>query len=57
MIAGLVIAIEPMIIIGSGKVVTANDGWTVKTKEGGLSAHFEHTVLVTDNGGEILTIH
>jgi methionyl aminopeptidase len=53
--AGLIIAIEPMIIIGSGKVITADDGWTVKTKKGGLSAHFEHTVLVTDNGGEILT--
>ena len=55
LIAGLVIAIEPMIIIGSGKVVTVNDGWTVKTKEGGLSAHFEHTVLVTDGEPEILT--
>ncbi|MFH1170543.1 MAG: type I methionyl aminopeptidase [Candidatus Vogelbacteria bacterium] len=55
LVPGLVIAIEPMIIIGSGKVITADDGWTVKTKQGGLSAHFEHTVLVTNNGGEILT--
>ena len=56
LIPGLVIAIEPMITIGDGAVVTANDGWTVKTKEGGLAAHFEHTVLVTDGEPEILTI-
>lgn len=55
LVSGLVIAIEPMIVLGSGQVVTADDDWTVKTKEGGLAAHFEHTVLVTDEGSEILT--
>ncbi len=53
--AGMVIAIEPMVTQGDGWVVTAADGWTVKTKEGGLAAHFEHTVLVTDGGSEVLT--
>lgn len=52
---GLVVAIEPMVTIGNGAIVTADDGWTVKTKKGGLSAHFEHTVLVTDDEPEILT--
>ena len=56
LISGLTIAIEPMINIGSDDVFTdADDGWTVYTDDGSLSAHFEHTVLVTDNGAEILT--
>lgn len=55
LVSGMVIAIEPMVVLGSGQVVTASDGWTVRTKEGGLAAHFEHTVLVTDAGSEILT--
>ena len=53
--AGMVIAIEPMITIGNAAIITADDGWTVKTKKGGLSAHFEHTVLLTDGKPEILT--
>ncbi|MEK7621869.1 MAG: type I methionyl aminopeptidase [Patescibacteria group bacterium] len=53
--SGLVIAIEPMVTIGSAAIVTADDGWTIKTKSGALAAHFEHTVLVTDDGPEILT--
>lgn len=57
LVSGMVIAIEPMITIGSGDIVTADDGWTVKTKQGGLAAHFEHTVLVTDGEPEILTKH
>lgn len=53
--AGMTIAIEPMVTLGSHKVYMDNDGWTVKTADGSLAAHFEHTVLITDTGYEILT--
>lgn len=53
--AGMTIAIEPMATLGSYKVHVAQDGWTVKTNDGSKSAHFEHTVLVTQDGFEILT--
>lgn len=53
--AGMTIAIEPMINQKSGEVKVAKDNWTVLTIDGGLSAHFEHTVAVTDNGPVILT--
>ncbi len=52
---GLVIAIEPMINMGSYGVEVKKDKWTVVTVDKKLSAHFEHTVAVTDNGPEILT--
>lgn len=52
---GMTIAIEPMINEKGYRIHILPDGWTVKTLDGGLSAHFEHTVLVTDNGPEILT--
>ena len=52
---GLVIAIEPMINEGTGDTRVLDDQWTVVTEDGGLSAHFEHTVAVTENGPEILT--
>lgn len=52
---GDVFAIEPMINAGSPAVVELDDGWTVVTQDGSLSAHFEHTVAITDNGPEILT--
>lgn len=52
---GMVIAIEPMINIGGKEIETLDDGWTVVTEDGSLSAHFEHTVAVTDEGPEILT--
>lgn len=52
---GLVIAIEPMVNLGSREVRTLDDGWTVVTADGKLSAHFEHTVAVTDEGPRILT--
>jgi|688.fasta_scaffold01223_12 methionyl aminopeptidase len=56
LISGLTIAVEPMITLGSEDVFTdADDGWTVYTDDGSLSAHFEHTILVTDKGAEILT--
>jgi methionyl aminopeptidase len=53
--AGLVLAIEPMINLGSDKVKVLEDGWTVITADGKPSAHFEHTIAVTPTGPEILT--
>lgn len=54
--AGDTIAIEPMASLGSEKIVSdTDDGWTISTRDGSLAAHFEHTVLITDNGFEILT--
>jgi methionyl aminopeptidase len=55
LVEGLVIAIEPMVNLGSSAVHWAKDKWTVKTKDGAKSAHFEHTIAVTANGPEILT--
>ena len=52
---GLVVAIEPMINMGTPDVYTKKDGWTVCTKDGQPSAHFEHTITVTENGAKILT--
>jgi len=52
---GLVIAIEPMVNLGSREVRTLDDGWTVVTADGSLSAHFEHTVAVTSEGPRVLT--
>jgi methionyl aminopeptidase len=53
---GMALAIEPMINLGSGKVKMLGDGWTAVTQDGQPSAHFEHTVLVTNGDPEILTI-
>jgi methionyl aminopeptidase len=53
--AGMTIAIEPMVNAGGIEVETLADGWTAVTKDRKLSAHFEHTVLVTETGSEILT--
>lgn len=55
LMAGQVLAIEPMVNVGGADVVTKPDGWTVVTKDGSLSAHFEHTVAVGDEGPEILS--
>jgi len=52
---GMVFAIEPMINQGSHEVKVLSDGWTVETVDGRLSAHFEHTVAITENGPDILT--
>jgi len=52
---GMVIAIEPMINQGTGDIVILDDGWTVETGDGLLSAHFEHTVAIVDDQAEILT--
>jgi methionyl aminopeptidase len=54
---GMTIAIEPMVNAGRPNVKVLKDGWTVVTEDGQLSAHFEHTVLITENGPEILTCH
>ncbi len=54
--AGMALAIEPMVNAGRCEVDTREDGWTAFTVDGRLSAHFEHTVLVTENGPEILTL-
>ncbi len=53
--AGMVLAIEPMVNAGSYQVEVLQDGWTVLTADGKLSAHFEHSVAITDNGPEILS--
>jgi methionyl aminopeptidase len=52
---GMVLAIEPMVNIGHADVEILDDGWTVVTADGQLSAHFEHTVAITDDGPQILT--
>lgn len=55
LMAGQVLAIEPMVNVGGAEVVTRPDGWTVVTKDGSLSAHFEHTVAVGGDGPDILS--
>ncbi|MBI4250143.1 type I methionyl aminopeptidase [Candidatus Uhrbacteria bacterium] len=52
---GMTICIEPMISVGTWKVKMDPDGWTIRTADGSLAAHFEHTILVQRNGAEILT--
>lgn len=52
---GMVFAIEPMVNMGECEILIDNNGWTAVTRDGSLSAHFEHTVAITDNGPEILT--
>lgn len=54
--AGMVFAIEPMVNAGGAAVRSLDDGWTVVTADGSLSAHFEHTVAVTDEGPVVLTV-
>ncbi|MFA6588072.1 MAG: type I methionyl aminopeptidase [Patescibacteria group bacterium] len=53
--AGTIIAVEPMLTEGGYEVATASDHWTVVTADGGLAAHYEHTILVTEKGSEIIT--
>lgn len=53
--AGMTIAVEPMATLGSYQVYTAQDDWTIETRDGSLAAHFEDTILITKNGYEILT--
>jgi methionyl aminopeptidase len=53
--AGMTIAIEPMATLGTERVYMARDGWTILTADESWAAHFEHTVLITEDGAEILT--
>jgi methionyl aminopeptidase len=51
----MVIAIEPMLCTGSYHIFFDDDGWTIRTEDGGLSAHFEHTIAITKKGPRLLT--
>lgn len=53
---GMILAIEPMVNVGDWRTKVAGDHWLVLTKDGSLSAHFEHTIAITDNDAEILTV-
>ena len=53
---GHVLAIEPMVNAGTAETEVLDDGWTVVTADGRRSAHFEHTIAVTDHGPEVLTL-
>jgi methionyl aminopeptidase len=53
---GMPLAVEPMLNAGRADTRTLSDGWSVVTADGSLSAHFEHTIVVTDNGPEVLTV-
>jgi methionyl aminopeptidase len=53
--AGMVIAIEPMLTLGTYKIIQDSDGYTIRTADCSLAAHFEHTVVITEKGAEILT--
>lgn len=52
---GDTVAIEPMATLGKERIYTEDDGWTISTYDGSLAAHFEHTVLITEDGAEVLT--
>jgi len=56
LLAGMVLAIEPMVNAGGAAVRQLDDGWTVVTADGSMSAHFEHTVAITDDGPVVLTV-
>ncbi|MEG0133666.1 type I methionyl aminopeptidase [Clostridium sp.] len=56
LVAGMTLAVEPMINVGTYKVKTLNDDWTVVTSDGSLSAHYENTVVILPDGPEILTL-
>ena len=52
---GMVIAIEPMVCENGHRVEVLDDGWTTSTQDGGLAAHFEHTIVILSDGPELLT--
>ncbi len=56
LIPGMVVAIEPMLNLGRDHILSMDDGYTIKTADGSRSAHFEHTILITEGDAEILTI-
>jgi methionyl aminopeptidase len=51
----MTIAIEPMVSVGDWRVKVLDDGWTAVTVDGSISAHYEHTIVITNDGPEILT--
>jgi methionyl aminopeptidase len=53
---GMVLAIEPMLTLGGPNIVVDKDGYTILTEDGTLAAHFEHTIVITEKGAEILTV-
>lgn len=53
---GMTIALEPMVLVGTADTIVKSDDWTVASADGSLTAHFEHTVAITNNGPEILTV-
>ena len=55
LVKGMTIAVEPMVNAGTWEIKVLPDGWTVKTADGSLSAHYENTILITDGEPEILT--
>lgn len=55
--AGMTLALEPMVTLGNYQIRTLEDGWTIQTADNSLSAHFEHTILVTEKGAEVLTLN
>ena len=55
LLPGMVFAIEPMVTAGSADVLVLDDEWTAVTEDGSMAAHFEHTILITDDGPEVLT--
>jgi methionyl aminopeptidase len=56
LVSGMTLAVEPMVNVGSSIVTVTRDGWTVVTKDGTLSAHFEHTIVIREASPEILTV-
>ena len=56
LVPGLVLAIEPMVNVGSSAIKVLNDGYTIKTRDGSRSAHFEHSIAITEKGNIILTL-
>jgi methionyl aminopeptidase len=56
LVTGVVLAVEPMVTVGSAETLVLDDGWSVVTADGSLAAHVEHTIVVTDHGPEILTL-
>ena len=52
---GMTLAIEPMVMAGSDEILELEDGWTIITEDGARSAHYENTILITENEPEILT--
>ena len=56
LLAGMTIAVEPMATLGDWQVTMDDDNWTIRTKDHSLAAHFEHTILITEKGYEILTL-